>query len=521
MHRRTPRILPVIAIALVVTAHVGSSNAYFEGPAGPYDVRVIVRTPGIVPGLAQISVRITGGEGVRHVTVRPLRWDAGLEGAPPADTAIAVAGEPNLYSAELWLMTRGSYSVHVTVDGDDGTGTVFVPVLALAERRLAMGVPMGIALLAAALFLFVGALTIFGAAVREAVLPPGDHPDTKRTSRGRVAMVGGGAVLALALLGGRNWWNAVDGAYRRSIYRPLEVATAVTPGPARVMTLTIEDETWLGRQWTPLMPDHGKLMHMFIVRDGDLDAFAHIHPVSFDTSSFHVILPASLPSGDYRVYADIVHESGFAQTLTDTVAVPELQLNIEAPQSTGVVQFTGVEAWLSTADGRQRLLSDADDSWTVTPSRGEATEAAYALASGHTITWDRTGQGLVVDREMSLRFVVNDAEGAPATLRPYMGMMSHAAVSRDDGSVFVHLHPAGSINVAAQMRFEREEGSDTDSVMTGMRQPEDSTNVVTFPFVFERPGDYRVWVQVKTESGVETGVWDVEVEEPGGESGEQ
>ncbi len=505
-----------MAIILVVTAHVGNSNAYFAGPAGPYDIRVIVRTPGVVPGLAQISVRITGGQGVRRVTVRPLRWDAGLEGAPPADTAIAVAGEPNLYSAELWLMSRGSYSVHVTIDGDDGTGTAFVPVLALAERRLAMSVPMGIALLAGGLFLFVGALTIFGAAVREAVLPPGDHPDAKRTFRGRAAMVGGGAVLVLALVGGRNWWDAVDGAYRSSMYRPLEVATAVTPGPVRVMTLTIEDETWMGRQWTPLMPDHGKLMHMFIVRDGDLNAFAHIHPVSFDTSSFHVVLPASLPSGDYRVYADIVHESGFVQTLTDTVAVPELQLDTnEAAESTGGVQVIGADAWLSTAEGRQRLLPDADDSWTVTPSRGDATETAYALESGRTITWDRTGQELAVDREVSLRFVVNDADGAPATLRPYMGMMSHAAVSRDDGSVFVHLHPSGSINMAAQKRFEREEGSDTDGAMRGMRQPQDSTNVVTFPFVFDQPGTYRMWVQVRTEGGVETGVWDVDVGEPG------
>ncbi len=75
--------------------------------------------------------------------------------------------------------------------------------------------------------------------------------------------------------------------------------------------------------------------------------------------------------------------------------------------------------------------------------------------------------------------------------------------------------------MAAQMRVEREEGSDANRAMTGMRQPEDSTNVVTFPFVFEQPGGYRMWVQVKTQSGVETGVWDVEVGDPGAESGKQ
>ncbi len=85
---------------IVASAHVGSSNAYFEGMAGPYPVRVIVRTPGVIPGLAQISVRLTDGSVPTLVTVRPLRWDAGLEGAPPADTARAVSGEAGLYSAE-------------------------------------------------------------------------------------------------------------------------------------------------------------------------------------------------------------------------------------------------------------------------------------------------------------------------------------------------------------------------------------------------------------------------------------
>ena len=64
--------------------------------AGPYGIRVIVRTPGVIPGLAQISVRVTSGEGVERVTLRPLRWDVGLEGAPPADTARLVTGETHL-----------------------------------------------------------------------------------------------------------------------------------------------------------------------------------------------------------------------------------------------------------------------------------------------------------------------------------------------------------------------------------------------------------------------------------------
>jgi len=130
-HERRPRKLVGATVALgtllVASAHVGTSNAYFEGMAGPYPLRVIVRTPGVIPGLAQISVRITGEAQPSAITVRPLRWDAGLEGAPPADTARAVPGESGLYAAELWLMTTGSYSVRVSVVGDAGDGVALVP----------------------------------------------------------------------------------------------------------------------------------------------------------------------------------------------------------------------------------------------------------------------------------------------------------------------------------------------------------------------------------------------------------
>ena len=34
-------------------AHVGSPDTFFTGKAGPYPVRVTVRLPGVIPGLAQ------------------------------------------------------------------------------------------------------------------------------------------------------------------------------------------------------------------------------------------------------------------------------------------------------------------------------------------------------------------------------------------------------------------------------------------------------------------------------------
>jgi hypothetical protein len=481
-------------VTLVASAHVGSSNAYFAGMAGPYSVRVIVRMPGVIPGLAQISVRVAGESAPSVVTVRPLRWDAGLEGAPPPDTAQAVSGEQGLYSAELWLMTVGSYSVHVRVSGPEGEGTVFVPVTAVAERRLDMNRAMAVGLIGAVLFLFVGAMTVFGAAVRESVLPPGEQPDAKRRRRAAIATALGGVLVAAILWGGWAWWGGVDAAYRAGIFRPLAVTSAVETGEeGPVLTLRIDDPEWLGRGWTPLMPDHGKLMHMFLVRDEGLGAFAHVHPISADSTSFSVAFPP-LPPGSYRIYADIVQESGFTQTLVDTVMV----------------------AAATTSRLPEEPDRDPDDSWAVLPELGQARGERFTLPGGRMMTWE-AGRQPLVDVETVLAFRVSEADGSPAALELYMGMLSHAAVTRDDGSVFIHMHPAGSISMAAQARFERVEraaGSEAlGSDMPGAGLVAAETDVVSFPFVFPTSGAYRIFVQVKIDGAVETAVFDVEVPE--------
>lgn len=499
----------IAAAAIPVSAHVGTSNAYYDGAAGPYGVRVIVRTPGVIPGLAQASVRILNGESVDRVSVRPLRSDLGLDGAPPADIAAPVAGETGLYSAELWLMTAGSYSVEVTVAGAEGEGTVFVPVLAVAERLLPMSPAVGFGLAAAGLFLFVGAVTIVGAAVRESVLEPGHVPDRRRRWRGRIAMTLFALLLGGAMGGGWHWWDAVDAAFRSRIYRPWSTSAEVAaPNGTPILTLTIDDPEWRTRESEPgagLLPDHGKLMHMFLVRADDLAAFAHVHPVRIGPDAFRVALPP-LPAGEYSIYADIVHESGFAPTLVDTAVLPP---PTAAPPA-GTPQGAGPPAVPAP---------DADDSWAALLPHGESASTRYTLPSGRAIHWEREELARV-DQETTLRFSVTEPDGAPSVLEPYMGMLSHAAVFRDDGSLFVHLHPAGSINLTAQQRFAEAEGVWTVNESAsgrghaeGMHQAAPGTGSVTFPFVFPETGEYRIVVQVRIGGVVETAAFDLVLEE--------
>jgi len=496
--RKLARLLALLAVALLTWGHVGSPDVFFEGQAGPYPVRIVVRAPLVVPGRAEINVRALA-PGVSRVSVQPVVWNAGPEGAPPADRAQPVRGDANQWSAQLWLMRPTSYSVRVEVGGAAGSGTVLVPVVAVATRRLPMQRGMGALLAGLGIFLVVGALTAIGAAVRESVLPPGEEPDPRRRRRARWVVVGTAVLLGLALWGGRAWWRSVDRDFARTIFRPFHLtASAREAGGERRLTVAIDETTGGSREWVPLMPDHGKLMHLFLVRQPTLDAFAHLHPVPLGKSddTFETPLPP-LPAGPYRLYADVTHENGFAETLTTTV---ELPLAAATP------------ATIATPSGAPG--ADPDDSFRL-GAAAAAPGGSADLGDGFTMTWDAAPGPRVAGAEAGLRFAVHGPGGTPAGIEPYMGMLSHAAVVRDGedgGPVFIHLHPEGTVSMAALQFFQGQHGGGSMSGMPGMPLHAMAPDgVLTFPWSFPRPGRYHLWVQVKTGGQVRTGAFAVEV----------
>ncbi len=502
MSRGFARVALVAAIAIVASAHVGSPNVFFDGMAGDYPVRVVVRPPEVIPGLAEITVRLTGGDrsGVRRVIVRPVYWRTGTTGSPRGDEAVRVPGPEPIYQGRLWFMSSGSYSVYVTIEGARGSGTVTVPVAAVATAQTSLSGGLRITLIVMGLALFAGLLAIIHAAFGESLTAPGSAVDPRRRRRARVITTFAVPVLLLALLGGARWWNVEAEAYRRTLYRPLDVrASIVSPPGGRAIELAIVDSAWLQRRMTGLIPDHGKLMHLFVIGDQGVLAFAHLHPTMRDSSTFYAALP-SLPAGKYRVYGDVVHESGYERTLVTSLHIPAGV----GPPSRSVIP------WL-----------DADDSWHIggpAPVGDETT-----LADGSRMRW--VGDTIVVaGRETTLRFAVQDSDGRPASLEPYMGMAGHAVVTRDDGSVFIHLHPMGTVTVAAQQAFAMRDRGDTTSA--GRLRLDDASGVavadharhashvvseVSFPYEFPKAGTYRVWVQVKREGRILTGVFEAVV----------
>ena len=508
MKRVGLRALAALGSVLICAAHVGSPDTWFEGDAGPYRVLVHVRSPGVVPAIADISVRVYGSAGETgrvSVTASVNKFDASGT-PPPPEKALPVGGDPELHAVSLWVMSGGSNSVTINVSGARGSGRVVVPAAFVAYGRLSLDGPLAMGLAAVGVILFAGLVSIASAAAREASLPPGRPVDESRRKRGRVALVVASVVLFLALTGARLWWNAEDAAYRQSMFRPMAaVASSIDSGATGAIELRILDSSWVagrneppaarGRRvtYTPMIPDHGKLMHMFVVRD-DLRAFAHLHPVTSDTVRFTAWRPP-LPGGSYHVYGDVVHESGFAQTITAPVMLDPRT----AEPSSG---------------------SRGDDSWHV--SVVPVTSGA-ASDRETTIRWDRGTAPLVAGRPAPLRFSVADLAGNPVVLEPYMGMAAHAVVMRDDRSVFIHLHPSGTVPMAAKRSFDLRTAADSvpgtlsprvtaiDAVMAAEHTGMPLGNVVSFPYAFPGAGKYRIWVQVKRAGRVVTGAFDAEV----------
>ena len=79
-------------------------------------------------------------------------------------------------------------------------------------------------------------------------------------------------------------------------------------------------------------------------------------------------------------------------------------------------------------------------------------------------------------------------------------------VASRDGSVFAHLHPSGSVSMAALQKFAGDTAADPHA---GHGMPIESA--VAVPYAFPIAGPFRIFVQVKRGGQVKTAAFDVEI----------
>lgn len=487
---RVIRMTPVVLFIALASAHIGSRDTFFSGKAGPYQLNVRVFPPSVVPGIAWVYVR-TAETDIDSVAVKPVYWKAGEKGAPPAERADTVAGEKGLYAQKMWLMSRGSYSVAVEVFGKRGRHQVAVPVMALATTRLDLSMPFAAMLIVFGIILFAGLVAIVRAAASDSLVEPAEEPDQIARRRGSLGAIITVPILLIAIFGGARWWKAEDAMFERTIFRPLEANAIVATGPlGHSLRLAVRDTSSQSLLEDQLMLDHGKPMHLFLVKDQSMSAFAHLHPKRERGGVFVSSIPA-IPEGRYLLFGDFVLETGAEFTVTTKVDVP--------------AAFSD-------------LLSDPDDSWVFAAFGVPAVKGARALLSpGVELQWEST-DSLVAGRDVTLAFTVRGARNAVLPVQPYLGMAGHAVVVREDASVFAHLHPMGSMSMAALQAFELRNRGDTTAegrlidAHAGMKMDEpDLPGNFSFPFAFPKAGRYRLWVQVKRNGRVMTADYEVNV----------
>ncbi len=478
--RKILRAAALLGLAAAAAgAHVGSPDVFLEGQAGRFPITVVVRPPGVVPGIAQVEVLLGAGANpndVRAVRIQPVTYATRDLGAPVPDTLRRSPSDPRFFTGEVWFMASGSYNIRVMVDAAAGGGELNVPTPSTAKTTTGMRTALGLMLFALMAFLVVSAVSLIGAAVREGQLPPGSTPLEPERRRGRWAMAAAVLFCAAALWLGNKWWGLEAEAYSRYMFKPLEMTPSVLPqGPPR-LALELKDPGWLNRRMDDLAPDHGHLMHLFLLRAPAMDAFYHIHPDQSDVVRYERTLPP-LPAGRYKMFAEVVHRSGFPETLVAEADLPEVTAG--------------------TLEG--------DDSGLAAPLKGAK---GGRVNDELEIVWDRPAS-LVARKPVSLVFRLTDGAGRPAQgLELYMGMAGHAVVARRDFSVFAHLHPMGSVPMAALAVFEKKK--DPAAAHAGHAAPALPPQV-SFPYGFPQPGPYRLWVQVKHRGQVRMQSFDCDV----------
>jgi hypothetical protein len=492
------RIWLVLAFALPAFAHVGSPDVYYEGNAGPYHLLVTIRPPAVVPGVAQVEVRsLNPAVGIDKIQILPLTIEGSGESlAPRPDTMQRAGNDPQLYTGNLWIMLRGSWKVRIDIDGRQGKSELGVPVAAVSYTAAHMDRGLGLLLGAFGLVLVVGIVSILRAANGPAQVAPKQEISPALKRRAYVGMGIGGFILLVILVLGDLWWGSEARANERMVYRIPQLQSSLqSVGQEAKLQIALEnpnsgsfaDSDWRN-SWAQILEsndlvlDHGHLMHLFLVRTPDMKSFWHLHPDRTTDQEFAANLPA-LPPGHYQIYADIVHSTGFPETQVGTIDLP--------------------------AVAGQPLSGDDSGGATLA-----ASDKVAQFSDGYRMTWVRDSSPLRAQQAFAFHFRVEDKDGKPATdLENYMGMAGHAVFLSDDGKVFAHVHPEGSVSMAALAIAQASSGlpGNASGSMPTMNMGPLSEDVF-FPYGFPQAGDYHIFVQVKRAGHVDTGVFTAHVE---------
>jgi len=479
------RLAAVLLLLLPASmpAQRGLGDQFFDLSAGHYALSIAVRTPNVIPGSVKLEIR-TATTGITSIQATP-----GMSGGEeslnaPLPTLLAQSqSDKRVFHGDLHLMAPGAWKVRLQVAGDHGPAEVTVPIVAVTRQIVPISVPMAALLGVLCLLLFCGAVSIAGAAVREARLPVGQTPNradriTARVYMGVTALAAGALVYAGFLV-----WRMDTEAYQKLAYKPLRFQLDV--GGEGNFFASLMNDGWMLKN-TDLVPDAGHFLHLFIVKVPQMERVWRLHPEMQLTGVFSAPLPA-MDYGRYRVFGEIVHANGFPETLRADFVLKE--------------QFAGSEL-------------DRDDSVaSLPPIEANPNQGTAVLADRYRLVLVRGEKSYTAGEPVLLTFRMETRSGRPVDdLELYLGMPAQAFVLKHDQSVFARLNPLANVPMVSL----RQAGLLNSPVPPDMRVHSMNMGVpaeFSFPYGFPSAGNYRIFVQIRRAGKVETGAFDINVVE--------
>ena len=128
----------IILFITSIYADIGHYNFTFEGEAFNQTIRVLIKPPGVVPGIANITLNVFD-QSIDSVKIQPVKWHgkitsyphlkAGPQGSPPADLLNKVEDEESFFFGELWLMDFGAYNINIELFKGKSSEIINIPII--------------------------------------------------------------------------------------------------------------------------------------------------------------------------------------------------------------------------------------------------------------------------------------------------------------------------------------------------------------------------------------------------------
>jgi hypothetical protein len=433
--------LPVLLLLTAsASAHIGSPDTFVQTEIGSYKVLLSAHPPATFPGALELDLRFNPDDRLTAVSA----W---LDAAEPTPIVLVLDGTA---TTSLWVDTRSAHTLHLSLQGSRGPAgySVTLPAAPAAAGQPSAARPLPWLVLS--LILLIAAVL------------------SLRLHRPRQACL---CLLIAACLFAL--------VFRKPPPRSTTTLAAVL-APNGHLGLSLASPQ---SSFADLVPDHGKLLHLFLIREPNKDVFLHLHPVALGPGRFNAALPA-MPPGTYALFADFYHANGSGETST---------LLLTLPQQT------------------RSATTDADDSTAVLPPLSLASAASVPapaltthtcrLPDGYTMQLLLPTHLAPLRANLLVATLLDPAERPPGDMALYLGMSAHAVVLRQDDAVFAHIHPGGTLPMLMPVA----------AAGSSMSMPPPS-NAATIPYGFPSSGRYRVFIQMKHGHIVETAAFDLRVD---------